>query len=83
MDVANPESWYRESQEKVLYWSHALVNPPVDRNRPPDEVADVFIHVEEERDNGLIVSGAKVVATNSAITHLNLVAHGSVTVRKN
>lgn len=64
----NARRWYRESQEKVLYWNHAITNPPMDRNRPPDEVTDVFIHVEEERDNGLIVSGAKVVATNSAIT---------------
>jgi 4-hydroxyphenylacetate 3-monooxygenase len=78
----NARRWYRESQEKVLYWNHALVNPPVDRNRPPDEVADVFVHVEEERENGLIVSGAKVVATGSAITHLNFIAHGGVTVRK-
>jgi 4-hydroxyphenylacetate 3-monooxygenase len=70
----NARRWYRESQEKVLYWSHAFVNPPVDRNRPPEEVADVFVHVEEERDNGLIVSGAKVVATNSALTHMNFVA---------
>ena len=71
----NAQRWYRESQEKVLYWNHAIIHPPVDRNRPPDEVADVFVHVEEERDNGLIASGAKVVATNSAITHLNFVAH--------
>jgi aromatic ring hydroxylase len=71
----NARRWYRESQEKVLYWNHAIIHPPVDRNRPPDEVADLFIHVEEERDSGLIVSGAKVVATNSAITHLNFIAH--------
>jgi 4-hydroxyphenylacetate 3-monooxygenase len=68
--------------KKKSSWNHAIVNPPVDRNRPPDEVADVFVHVEEERDNGLIVSGAKVVATNSAITHLNFVANGSVAVEK-
>jgi 4-hydroxyphenylacetate 3-monooxygenase len=70
----NARHWYRESQEKVLYWSHALVNPPVDRNCPPEEVSDVLLHVEEERDDGLIVSGAKVVATNSALTHMNFVA---------
>jgi 4-hydroxyphenylacetate 3-monooxygenase len=71
----NARRWYRKSQEQVLYWNHAILHPPVDRNRPPDEVPDVFIHVEEERDNGLIVSGAKVVATNSAITHLNFIAY--------
>ncbi|HTF55006.1 MAG TPA: 4-hydroxyphenylacetate 3-hydroxylase N-terminal domain-containing protein, partial [Pseudonocardia sp.] len=64
----NARRWYTESQEKVLYWNHAIINPPVDRDRPPDEVRDIFMHVEEERDDGLIVSGAKVVATGSAIT---------------
>ena len=78
----NARRWYRESQEKVLYWNHAIIHPPVDRNRPPDEVADVFVHVEEERDNGLIVSGAKVVATNSAITHLNFIAHYGIPLKK-
>ncbi|MER6949261.1 4-hydroxyphenylacetate 3-hydroxylase N-terminal domain-containing protein [Nonomuraea sp. NPDC000554] len=78
----NARRWYRESQEKVLYWNHAIVHPPVDRNRPPDEVADVFVHVEKETDAGLIVSGAKVVATASALTHYNFVAHYGVPFKK-
>ena len=57
--------------------NHALVQPPVDRHRPPDEVADVYIHVEKETDAGLVVSGAKVVATGSALTHYNFIAHPS------
>jgi 4-hydroxyphenylacetate 3-monooxygenase len=47
------------------------VQPPVDRHRPPDEAADVYVHVEEETDAGLVISGAKVVATGSALTHAN------------
>ncbi|MEE4494078.1 4-hydroxyphenylacetate 3-hydroxylase family protein [Streptomyces sp. NPDC050529] len=71
----NAQRWYRESQEKVLFWNHAIIHPPVDRNRPAEEVKDVFVHVEKETDNGLIVSGAKVVATGSAITHFNFISH--------
>ncbi|MBO0850826.1 MAG: Pyoverdin chromophore biosynthetic protein pvcC [Pseudonocardia sp.] len=78
----NARRWYAESQEKVLYWNHAIINPPVDRDRPPDEVGDVFMHVEEERDDGLIVSGAKVVATGSAITHYNFIAHYGLPIKK-
>ena len=78
----NARRWYAESQEKVLYWNHAIINPPVDRDRPPDEVRDVFMHVEEERDDGLIVSGAKVVATGSAITHYNFIAHYGLPIKK-
>jgi 4-hydroxyphenylacetate 3-monooxygenase len=42
----NARAWYRRSQEQVQFWNHAVVHPPVDRNRPPDEVRDVFVHVE-------------------------------------
>jgi aromatic ring hydroxylase len=78
----NARRWYAESQEKVLFWNHAIVHPPVDRNRPPDEVEDVFIHVEKETDAGLVVSGAKVVATGSALTHYNFIAHYGLPVKK-
>jgi aromatic ring hydroxylase len=77
----NARRWYRESQEKVLYWNHAIVHPPVDRDRPPEEVADVFVHVERETDSGLIVSGAKVVATGSALTHYNFIAHYGLPIK--
>ena len=33
------------------------------------------MHVEEETDAGLIVSGAKVVATTSSLTHFNFIAN--------
>jgi 4-hydroxyphenylacetate 3-monooxygenase len=74
----NARRWYRFAQERVIFMNHALAHPPVDRHRPPDEVADVYVHVERETDAGLIVSGAKVVATGSALTHYNFIAHPSV-----
>jgi 4-hydroxyphenylacetate 3-monooxygenase len=75
----NARRWYRTAQERVLFLNHALVQPPVDRHRPPDEVADVYVHVEKETDAGLIISGAKVVATGSALTHANFIAHPTTT----
>jgi 4-hydroxyphenylacetate 3-monooxygenase len=77
----NAKRWYRESQEKVLYWNHAIVHPPVDRDRPAEDAADVFVHVEKETDAGLIVSGAKVVATGSALTHYNFIAHYGLPIK--
>jgi 4-hydroxyphenylacetate 3-monooxygenase len=71
----NALRWYAEAQERVLYFSHAIVHPPVDRDKPADEIADVCVHVEEETDAGLVVSGAKVVATASALTHSCFIAH--------
>ena len=78
----NARRWYRESQERVLFLSHAIVHPPVDRSRPPDEVADVFVHVVRETDAGLVVRGAKVVATGSALTHHAFVAHYGLPIKK-
>lgn len=69
------DKWYRKSQESVTFLNHAIVNPPVDRDKPIDEVTDVFVRAVKETDRGLIVQGAKVVATGSAITQGNFCAH--------
>ena len=71
--AANAHTWYRRIQERCLFLNHAGINPPVDRHLPPDQVGDVFVRVEKETDAGLQVSGAKVVATGSALTHCNFV----------
>src|SRR5437868_9256350 len=72
---ANAKRWYKFSQERVPFINHAIIHPPVDRDRPPNEVSDICCHVERETDAGLIVSGAKVVATGSALTNYTFVAH--------
>jgi 4-hydroxyphenylacetate 3-monooxygenase len=71
----NAKRWYKDAQERCLFFNHAIINPPVDRDKGVDEVRDVYIHVERETDEGLVVSGAKVVATGSALTHFNFIAH--------
>ncbi|MDL4820243.1 4-hydroxyphenylacetate 3-hydroxylase family protein [Actinomadura opuntiae] len=78
----NARRWYAEAQEKVLYLNHAIVHPPVDRTRPPDEVADVFVHAVRETDAGVVISGAKVVATGSVLTHFSFIAHYGLPIRK-
>jgi 4-hydroxyphenylacetate 3-monooxygenase len=67
----NARAYYKRGQEAVLFLNHALVNPPIDRNKPVEQVKDVYITVQKETDAGIYVSGAKVVATNSALTHYN------------
>ncbi|HEY4686485.1 MAG TPA: 4-hydroxyphenylacetate 3-hydroxylase N-terminal domain-containing protein [Dehalococcoidia bacterium] len=78
----NARRWYRKTQEEVSFVNHAIVNPPVDRDKQLDEVKDVYMHVEKETDGGLIVTGAKVVATTSTLTHYNFIANnGALPVR--
>ena len=71
----NARRWYKYSQERVPFINHAIIHPPVDRDRPPNEVGDVCCHVEKETDAGIVVSGAKVVATGSVLTNYTFVAH--------
>ena len=76
----NARAWHRRAQESVLFMNHAIVNPPIDRHKPAEHVKDVFVHIEKETDAGIVVSGAKVVATSAALTHYNFLAQGSATV---
>jgi aromatic ring hydroxylase len=71
----NARAWYKKAQERVLYLNHAIIHPPVDRDRAIHERADVCVHAVKESDGGITVSGAKVVATGSALTHATFVAH--------
>jgi 4-hydroxyphenylacetate 3-monooxygenase len=75
----NARAWYKRAQEAVPFMNHAIVNPPVDRHKPAEEVKDVYVCVERETDAGIIVSGAKVVATSAAMTHYNFMGQGSRT----
>jgi 4-hydroxyphenylacetate 3-monooxygenase len=73
----NARRWYQKVQEEVTFLNHAFVNPPVDRNKELSEVRDVYMHVEKETDGGLIMSGAKVVATGAALAHYSFIANNS------
>ena len=73
----NAKAWHRRAQNHVLFMNHAIVNPPVDRAKAADQVKDVFITIQKETDGGVYVSGAKVVATSSAITHYNFLGQNA------
>src|SRR5690606_37799272 len=71
----NARRWYKEAQERNWFFNHAIINPPEDRHKPLDAVADIFVRAVGETEQGVIVSGAKMVATGSALTNYNFVAH--------
>jgi 4-hydroxyphenylacetate 3-monooxygenase len=73
----NAKRWYARAQNHVLFMNHAIVNPPVDRMKAADQVKDVFITLQKETDAGIVVSGAKVVATSSALTHYNFLGQNA------
>jgi aromatic ring hydroxylase len=69
--------WYRRYAEAALFLNHVLINPPIDRDKAVHEVEDVYLHVVAERDEGIVVRGAKMLATGSALTHATFVAQNS------
>ncbi len=71
------EVWYRRYAEQALFLNHILINPPIDRNREVHEVEDVYLHAVGERDDGIVVRGAKMLATGSALTHATFVAQNT------
>jgi 4-hydroxyphenylacetate 3-monooxygenase len=75
----NARAWHKRAQESALFMNHAIVNPPVDRSRPAEEVKDVYVSIQKETDAGIYVSGAKVVATSSALTHYNFLGQNAAT----
>ncbi len=75
----NARAWHKRAQEPVLFMNHAIVNPPVDRSLPTDQVKDVYVTIQKETDAGIIVSGAKVVATSAALTHYNFLGQNAAT----
>lgn len=72
---ANVRAMHARDAAAVTHYAQALVNPPVDRDLPPDEVADVFLHVVRETDEGLVLRGAKAVVTGAATAQRLLVSH--------
>jgi 4-hydroxyphenylacetate 3-monooxygenase len=77
--ASSAEHWYRKYAEGALFLNHVLINPPIDRSKAVHDMEDVFVHVVEERDGGMVVSGAKMLATGSALTHATFVAQNSAT----
>ena len=76
----NARRWYKKAQERVIFVNHAVINPPVDRHLAAGApgTGDVYTHVTRETDSGIYVSGAKVVATGSALTNYTFVGHHGI-----
>jgi len=59
----NAANYYRHVRDKDLFLSHALVSPQNDRSKASSELANLHLRVVEERADGIIVSGARMIAT--------------------
>lgn len=66
----NIRDYYKYIRDNDLFLTHAIVNPQNDRRKSSHEQKDMFTHlgVVEETVDGLIVRGAKFLATLAPVT---------------
>jgi 4-hydroxybutyryl-CoA dehydratase/vinylacetyl-CoA-Delta-isomerase len=71
--------WLKSAQERDICISGALTDPKGDRTKAPSEQADedMFLHVVERRDDGIVVRGAKVMICGVAAANEIFVLPGS------
>ena len=64
----NVRDYYTYMREHDLAATHALVSPQVDRSKTVEfQAKDISARIVGEKDNGFIVSGARMLATLAAI----------------
>lgn len=71
----NARAWYKKASKNIPFVNHTIINPQVDRSKSLHENKDVFVRAIAEKDDGIIVSGAKMVGTAAALTNYNFVAN--------
>lgn len=66
----NMRNYYRHVRDNDLFLTHAIINPQNDRSKSSHEQQDMFSHLGavEETPEGLIVRGAKFLATLAPVT---------------
>lgn len=57
------KTWLKDAQERDIAVSGALTDPKGDRSKPPSQQKDpdMNLHVVEEKEDGIVVRGAKVM----------------------
>jgi len=67
----NVAKYYRYVRDLRLYPANAFTDPQVDRSKRPSELPnpDLVLRVVEERDDGVVIRGAKMVSTTAPFAH--------------
>src|SRR5699024_6420607 len=76
----NARNYYEYARENDISLTHTLIHPQVNRSKAEHEQEDndVSLHIVEENDDGIIVDGIRLLATQGAITDETLVFPSTV-----
>ncbi|MCA0983218.1 4-hydroxyphenylacetate 3-monooxygenase, oxygenase component [Halobacillus yeomjeoni] len=80
MFAENAKNYYDYARENDISLTHTLIHPQVNREKAQHEQKDanVALHLVEERSDGIIVDGARLLATQGGITDEILVFPSTV-----
>jgi 4-hydroxyphenylacetate 3-monooxygenase len=66
----NMHAYYEYARENDVCMTHTLVNPQVDRSRPVEQQEkDLAARIVRETEAGIVIRGARMVATLCAFSH--------------
>jgi len=62
--------FYEFARDEDLYVTYVIVPPQIDRSQPAHKQQDPFLYagVKEERDDGIVITGAQMLGTAAAIS---------------
>jgi len=76
----NIQKFYERVRENDLMMTHVLVNPQVDRSRPAHlQESEIVAQIVKETDEGMIIRGARMVATLCALANEIVVMPAALT----
>ncbi len=76
----NIQNFYEHVRENDLVTTHVLVNPQVDRSQPAHlETSEIVAQIVKETDAGIVIRGARMVATLCAMANELLVMPAAAT----
>lgn len=63
--------YYEEARDKDLFLTTAILDPQINRasGLEDERIAERFLHVVRETEDGIVVRGAKMIATGAPYTH--------------
>ncbi|MEU1595101.1 4-hydroxyphenylacetate 3-hydroxylase N-terminal domain-containing protein [Streptomyces sp. NPDC005708] len=70
----NVRRWYEKVTDEVMFVNLSLLNPAGDRLKPLNEQRDTYMHVVKERDDGIVVRGARMISTGAAFSHVTYIS---------
>ncbi|HYK95027.1 MAG TPA: 4-hydroxyphenylacetate 3-hydroxylase N-terminal domain-containing protein [Candidatus Dormibacteraeota bacterium] len=73
----NVEAFYRKARDNDWFVSYAVTPPQVDRSKPAHLQPEPFLYpgVVAERDDGIVIRGAQMIATSAAISDYLLLSY--------